>query len=61
MFNIVKPLSIISEGTAKNKRWMPENDSFGKVIYFELRGENCMKIMTTGQIFILNYELSSFF
>jgi hypothetical protein len=28
--------------------------------HFELFGENCMKIITTGQIFILNYKLSSF-
>jgi hypothetical protein len=29
--NTVKPLSIISEGTAKNKRWIQENDSCRKV------------------------------
>jgi hypothetical protein len=29
----VKPLSIISEGTTKIKRWMWENNSWGKVIY----------------------------
>jgi hypothetical protein len=39
---------------------MQENDSYGKVIYFELFGENCMKIITTGQFFLTNYKLSSF-
>jgi hypothetical protein len=36
-----------SERTAKNKRC-------GDVICFELFGENCMKIITAGQIFLLN-------
>jgi hypothetical protein len=27
--NTVKPLSIVSEGTAENKRWMGENNSCG--------------------------------
>jgi hypothetical protein len=31
-----------------------------KVIYLELFGENDMKIITTGQIFLLNYKLSRF-
>jgi hypothetical protein len=39
---------------------MGENDRCGKVIYFELYGENCMKIITTGQIFLLDYELARF-
>jgi hypothetical protein len=43
-FNTVKPLSV-SEGSAK------KNNKRGKVIYFELFGENCMKIITTGQTF----------
>jgi hypothetical protein len=30
---------------------MRENDTWEKVIYFELFGENCMKIIITGQIF----------
>jgi hypothetical protein len=28
--------------------------------YFKLFGDNCMEIITTGQIFLLNYELSRF-
>jgi hypothetical protein len=32
------------------------SDRCGKVIYFELIGENCMKIIITGQIFLSNYE-----
>jgi hypothetical protein len=43
MFNTVKPLSIVSERIAKNK--------CAKVTYFELFGENVMKIMTKEQIF----------
>jgi len=39
---------------------MWENNSCGKVIYFELFGEKCMKIIITGQIFLSNYELSRF-
>jgi hypothetical protein len=39
---------------------MWENVSCGKVIYFELFVENCMEIITTGQIFLSNYELSGF-
>jgi hypothetical protein len=40
-FNTVKPLSIISERTMKNKQWMPENNVCGEVIYFELFEKNC--------------------
>jgi hypothetical protein len=58
-FNTVKPLAIVSEGSAINKR-MRKNDSCGKVIYLELFGENCMKVINTGQIFLINYELSRF-
>jgi hypothetical protein len=43
----VKPLSIVSEKTVKNKQ-MWENERSRKVIYFELFGENCIKIITTG-------------
>jgi hypothetical protein len=57
--NTVKPLSIFSEGTIKNKQ-MRENGTCGKVICFKLFGENGMKIMTIGQIFLLNCELSRF-
>jgi hypothetical protein len=39
---------------------MQEKDRCGKVIYFELYGENCVKIITTGQIFLSNYELPRF-
>jgi hypothetical protein len=39
---------------------MRENDRYGKVIYLKIFGENCMKIITTGQIFLSNYELSRF-
>jgi hypothetical protein len=57
MFNAVQPLSTISEEAVKNKQRMQENDSCGKVIYFELFGENCIKIITTGQDFRVNlYE-----
>jgi hypothetical protein len=28
--------------------------------FFKLFAENCMKMITTGQIFHLNYELSGF-
>jgi hypothetical protein len=59
MFNKVKPLSTIPKRTT-NKRWMQENERCRKVVYFKLFRENCMKIITTGQIFILNYELSRF-
>jgi hypothetical protein len=55
----MKPLSIIPERTVNNKQ-MRENESCGKVIYFELFAKNCMKIMTAGQIFLSNYELSQF-
>jgi hypothetical protein len=49
MFNTVKPLFIASERTAKK-------DGCRKV--FELYGENCMKIITTKQIFfrIMTYQ-----
>jgi hypothetical protein len=47
MFNAVKPLSIVSKSTAENKRPMQKTDSRGKVIYFELFEENCIKIITT--------------
>jgi hypothetical protein len=57
IFNAVKPLSIISEGTAKNKQWLQENDSCGQVTYFKLCGENCFKIITTGQVFLTNCDL----
>jgi hypothetical protein len=60
MFNTLKPLSTVSERTAKKIR-MRENDKYRKVVYFELPGVNCMKMITTGQIFLLNYELSVFF
>jgi hypothetical protein len=36
MFNPVKPLSIISERTAKNKQLLWENNRCGKVICFQL-------------------------
>jgi hypothetical protein len=39
---------------------MLKKDRCGKVIYFELSGKDCMKIYTTGQIFLSNYELSRF-
>jgi hypothetical protein len=58
MFNTVKPLSIVSE-RSKNKQ-MQENVRYGKVIYFELFGENCMKIVTAGQVFLSNYEFSRY-
>jgi hypothetical protein len=60
IINTAKPLSIVSERTAKNKRQMWENDRGRKVIYLELFGENCMQIITKGQIFLLNYKLSRF-
>jgi hypothetical protein len=53
MFNTVKPLYIVSESAKRN-------DDCRKVIYFKLFGENCMKIITTGQIFLSNHELSRF-
>jgi hypothetical protein len=56
----VKPLSVVSERTMKNKQRMWENTSCGKVIYLKLFGENCMKIITAGQIFLSNYKLSRF-
>jgi hypothetical protein len=54
----VKPVSIVSEKTAKNKRWMQEKDSCGKVIYFELTGKNCMKIITQDKFlfWIMDYQ-----
>jgi hypothetical protein len=39
---------------------MWENDRWGKVIYFELFEENCMKIISTGLTFLSNYKLSRF-
>jgi hypothetical protein len=39
---------------------MRENNSCGEVINFELFGENCIKIITTGQTFLLNYNYQSF-
>jgi hypothetical protein len=36
---------------------MQENDSCGNVIYFELFGENCMEIKTTG---IKVFEISGY-
>jgi hypothetical protein len=36
-------------------------DECRKIIYFELFGDNCMEIITTGQILLSNYELSRFF
>jgi hypothetical protein len=56
LFNTFKPLSIVSERTVKNKR-LQEDDRCGKVIYFELFGENCMEIIATGPIFDSHYEL----
>jgi hypothetical protein len=53
MLNTVKPLSIVSERNVKINECR-------KVIYFELFGDKCMKIITTGQIFLSNYELSRF-
>jgi hypothetical protein len=37
---------------------MWENDRCGKVIYFELFGENFMEIISTGAIFLskMNYQ-----
>jgi hypothetical protein len=55
MFNTVKPLSIISKRTAEI------NNECGEVTYFKLFEENCMKIITTGQISFSNYELLRFF
>jgi hypothetical protein len=54
MFNTLKPIFIVSERAVKI------SDGCGNVIYFELFGRNVMKIITTGQIFLLNYELSRF-
>jgi hypothetical protein len=52
-FKTLKPLAIVSEGSAINER-MRKNDSCGKVIYLELFGENCMKVINTGQKFFLH-------
>jgi hypothetical protein len=56
-FNVLKRLFLVSEWTAKNKR-MWENHAYGKVIYFELFGENCMEIIITRRFFfqITNYQ-----
>jgi hypothetical protein len=37
-----------------------ENLKSHKVICFKLFGENCMKIITTEQIFLSNYDLQRF-
>jgi hypothetical protein len=39
---------------------MEKKDGCGKVIYFESYGENYMKIITTGQFFLMNCQLSRF-
>jgi hypothetical protein len=55
-FNAVKPLFIVSEETAKCKRWMQEKDSYGKVIYMgDVWGpgkvnNTCVKTMHAGMI-----------
>jgi hypothetical protein len=58
MFNALKPLSIVSERTAKIKDECGKRQMLGS--YFELPGENCTEILTTGLIFLLNYEFSRF-
>jgi hypothetical protein len=45
------PLAIVSERTVNEKK-----DGYRKVFFFII-WENCMKIVTTGQIFLSNYEL----
>jgi hypothetical protein len=56
MFNTVKPPPIVSERTVKNKLHYTGKQKMQE-IYLELFGENCTKIITTGQIFfrITNY------
>jgi hypothetical protein len=54
MFNTLKPLTTVSERIAKKE------DQCEKVIYFELFGDICIKMITTGQTFLSNYELSRF-
>jgi hypothetical protein len=39
---------------------MQKKTNAGKVIYFKLLGKNHMEIITTGPIFVSNYELSRF-
>jgi hypothetical protein len=58
-FNVLKPLFLVSEWTAKSKQ-MWENNACEKVIYFliiwgELYGNYRYKV-----IFVSNYELSRF-
>jgi hypothetical protein len=42
------------------KKKKKKKDECGKVIYFQSFGENCMRIITTGHIFLSNHELSRF-
>jgi hypothetical protein len=55
----MKPLSIVFEQTMK-KLWMKENDNENDFSFFKVYGENCMKIITTAQIFLSYYKLSRF-
>jgi hypothetical protein len=56
IYNIitVKPLSIVSEGTAEKKWWMRENNSCEKVIYMsyvqrpQKVNDTCVKTMNVG-------------
>jgi hypothetical protein len=54
--NMVKPLSTLSKGTAKNKLCMRENYSCGRVIYMgnvqgpEKMNNTCMKTMHAGMM-----------
>jgi hypothetical protein len=36
------------------------NDEYGKLSYFKLFGENCVRIITTGQSFLSTYKLLRF-
>jgi hypothetical protein len=51
----VKPLAIVSKGSAENKYECGKTIVAGS-FYFELFGENCMKIIITRQIFLSSFQ-----
>jgi hypothetical protein len=56
MFNTAKPLSILLKGLRKINDECRKIMNVGKLFIFELF-ENFIKIITTGQSFLSNYEL----
>jgi hypothetical protein len=57
MFNALKPLSLVSERTVKDKLWMQEKD-MGKLFILNYLGKIVLKLSVQGLFFfhIINYQ-----